>query len=499
MRSIPFKIIAVLGLNDGEFPRQRQPLGFDLMAQTASQLGDRSRRGDDRYLFLEAIISARHALYLSYQGRNIKNNNETQPSLVLKELMDYLTNGYGWSFNETKASDINTSQLYQVPMQPFSEDNYVDDQSSSKPSFDANWLKLAQNKESTSKQSTLVVDDEDITQTTLTIDELVRFYQHPSKVFAQKKLNLYLDNYDVQLDDVEPFSADYLESYLLKQALLKASLHASNNEDVMANNLNPTTEQVLLSAKLSGKFPDLPSTQEHFDVWLEDTKQFSDAIISQGCANPEELDCHVQLNITQDKPITVAAKLPIIQTSQGVQLVFYRSSSAKAKDLFTLFLHQLIVQVWQQQNSNIENYHDNRLSQIQGTCGFYFNAKANKVEEYNLMSIDNATDKLIQLMEVFELGHKQALLLNGELAAQVFKQSRGKVVEFTQERFEQFWIGSGTQGKDSIPGFGEDAYIRYFWQILPSIESFIPQLMTIYEDVYQSIQKVSTKTKEERS
>lgn len=91
MRSIPFKVIAVLGLNDGEFPRQRQPLGFDLMAKNPVMLGDRSRRGDDRYLFLEAIISARHALYLSYQGRNIKNNNEKQPSLVLKELMDYLT------------------------------------------------------------------------------------------------------------------------------------------------------------------------------------------------------------------------------------------------------------------------------------------------------------------------------------------------------------------------------------------------------------------------
>ena len=46
MRSIPFKIIAVLGLNDGEFPRQRVPLGFDLMANTKALLGDRSRRGD---------------------------------------------------------------------------------------------------------------------------------------------------------------------------------------------------------------------------------------------------------------------------------------------------------------------------------------------------------------------------------------------------------------------------------------------------------------------
>ncbi len=96
MRSIPFKVIAVLGLNDGDFPRQRKPQAFDLMQQTPSRIGDRSRRGDDRYLFLEALISARQALYLSYQGRNIKNNSEKQPSLVLKELFAYLTDAYGW-------------------------------------------------------------------------------------------------------------------------------------------------------------------------------------------------------------------------------------------------------------------------------------------------------------------------------------------------------------------------------------------------------------------
>ncbi|MDG1750429.1 MAG: exodeoxyribonuclease V subunit gamma, partial [Thalassotalea sp.] len=96
MRSIPFKIVAVLGLNDGEYPRQRAPLGFDLMSISPSRIGDRSRRGDDRYLFLEAIISARHALYLSYQGRSIKNNNQRQPSIVLKELMDYLEQAYDW-------------------------------------------------------------------------------------------------------------------------------------------------------------------------------------------------------------------------------------------------------------------------------------------------------------------------------------------------------------------------------------------------------------------
>ena len=58
MRSIPFKMVCLLGMNDGVYPRAVPPLGFDLMAE-APRRGDRSRREDDRYLFLEALLAAR--------------------------------------------------------------------------------------------------------------------------------------------------------------------------------------------------------------------------------------------------------------------------------------------------------------------------------------------------------------------------------------------------------------------------------------------------------
>jgi len=296
MRSIPFKIIAVLGLNDGEFPRQRQPLGFDLMATSPARLGDRSRRGDDRYLFLEAIISARNSLYLSYQGRNIKNNNEKQPSLVLKELMDYLTQGYGWNFDKDNEDENPPNQLQQMPMQPFSEGNYlaapdltakssaanssiVITASPIKASFNANWFKLAQNNGQNVQRdkTSLVITDEEIELESITANDLIRFFQHPSKMFAQKALNLYLDDNSVQLHDVEPFSADYLDRYLLKQDLLTASLAMLSEQTTipMVNSI----EQVLHAAKLSGKFPDAPSTQADFDNWLDETQQFSQEIV----------------------------------------------------------------------------------------------------------------------------------------------------------------------------------------------------------------------------
>lgn len=64
MRSIPFRVVCLLGMNDGVYPRQLAPLGFDLMSQKTMR-GDRSRRDDDRYLFLEALISAQQTLYIT--------------------------------------------------------------------------------------------------------------------------------------------------------------------------------------------------------------------------------------------------------------------------------------------------------------------------------------------------------------------------------------------------------------------------------------------------
>ena len=522
MRSIPFKIIAVLGLNDGEFPRQRQPLGFDLMAQSAAKLGDRSRRGDDRYLFLEAIISARKSLYLSYQGRNIKNNTEKQPSLVLKEFMEYLSQGYGWRFT---SSGNKESQLNQLPMQPFSIQNYLvakhangddgdDIDISNKPvnsiaSFDAKWLKLAVNNDVNTDEDLLILPESSGEIEFLTAQELIRFYQHPSKIFAQQALNLFLEENDVSLEDVEPFSANYLERYLLKQALLTANLPVSETSllDKKNHQYNEfSIEQVLTVAKLSGKFPDSPSTVNNFNDWLEDTKQLSEEIISQGCENPEIFDCkvfiHCQSSSTsivsvssgkKNNPITLTAKLPIKKTNQGVQLVFYRSSSPKAQDMFSLYLHQIIIQVWQQQNSGKPNYEKSLLSKVQSTCGFYFNAKSQIVEQVVVPCFENAEPELAMLVKIYQQGQKQALLLNGDIATQMFKKSRGKAVNFTQDKFMQFWLGD-----DNTYGFGDDPYIHYFWPKCPDISTIEHELIKVYQNLYDRIVKSDITNKAKR-
>ena len=91
MRSIPFRHIFLLGMNDGEFPKKEVELGFDLMKNGYQFRGDRSDREDGRYMFLETLLSAKDSLYISYIGRSVQDKTELNPSVIVSELENYLT------------------------------------------------------------------------------------------------------------------------------------------------------------------------------------------------------------------------------------------------------------------------------------------------------------------------------------------------------------------------------------------------------------------------
>jgi exodeoxyribonuclease V gamma subunit len=89
MRAIPFKAVCLLGMNDGDYPRRSPRADFDLMGLTGmSRPGDRSRRDDDRQLMLEALLSARQVLYVSWSGRSVRDNSEQPPSVLVSQLRD---------------------------------------------------------------------------------------------------------------------------------------------------------------------------------------------------------------------------------------------------------------------------------------------------------------------------------------------------------------------------------------------------------------------------
>ncbi|AYC31011.1 exodeoxyribonuclease V subunit gamma [Pseudomonas cavernae] len=157
MRSLPFRQVCLLGLDDGALPRRAPAAGFDLIAHKPRR-GDRARRLDDRYLLLETLLSARDGLYLSYVGRDPRDNAELPPSVLVSELLEAvdLTAVCGSGFirdpGSAEASRMNSllpeeqkaSAAITIahPLQPFAADGFQP--SGRLQGFAASWFRAAQ-------------------------------------------------------------------------------------------------------------------------------------------------------------------------------------------------------------------------------------------------------------------------------------------------------------------------------------------------------------------
>ncbi len=225
MRSLPFKVICVLGLQEQAFPRRDRLTEFDLMREQWLP-GDPRKGDEDRYLFLETLLCARRCLYLSYVGRDIRKNTERQPSVLVRELLDYVDRQYRVA--DGRQDERPSERLTSVhPLQPFSPRNYAGGQGS----YDDYWCEVARAMGEPAPRSTDVplswadarlpcAPDE---MRDLTLLQLERFVRHPVKYFVNARLRLYLREEEPE-EDEELFDLDGLQSFCLKQRLVEDHL-----------------------------------------------------------------------------------------------------------------------------------------------------------------------------------------------------------------------------------------------------------------------------------
>lgn len=231
MRSIPFQLVCLLGMNDADFPRSTTALSFDLMTSAKSyRPGDRSRRDDDRYLFLEALLSARRMLYISWIGRSIQDNVSRPPSLLVGQLRDYLAAGWQLADNKDVSVDGGQALLDRMtirhPLQAFSRRYFL---KPGDPDFDGRLFSYAGEwRAALVKQSIQsgAVELPPLTLATpLTLDLLAAFLRNPVKAFFNQRLQVWFDAGDAGHENCESFSFDRLQAFFLGQELLLAAWH----------------------------------------------------------------------------------------------------------------------------------------------------------------------------------------------------------------------------------------------------------------------------------
>lgn len=254
MRSIPFRVVCLLGMNDGDYPRSRPPLDFDLMGQRGQyRPGDRSRREDDRYLFLEALLSAREHLHVSWVGRNIRDNETLPPSVLVSQLRDHID--HGWQLtSELKDSGIQKPTDWLTLSHPLQGFSPAYDNQGEYFTYTGEWDPEAEVPAETD-QAPLPAPQ--LAQPELLqLSDLVRFLRAAPDHFLRERLKLRFDEESEALEEHEPFQVGGLESYALANQLLESVRQANSNK--VAESIEKTGERLLRSGQLPvGEFGEL--------------------------------------------------------------------------------------------------------------------------------------------------------------------------------------------------------------------------------------------------
>ena len=233
MRAVPFKVVCLIGLNDGSYPRKDKAPDFDLTLKSR-QMGDRSRRDDDRYLFLEAIVSAREQFYISYVGRDIRDNSIIPPSAIVSEFLDTLDQVCSTSKDVAKSITIlhplkgysplyftggNELYSYSETMCRACAGKYQE--SIAAPFFEA--LYPLPDSDFLEAEETPVID----------LKMFSNFLRNPSRGFLKKRIGLDLGGNDEEINSREPFICQGLEAYKLKKLQLDASFSGQFPDDTL--------------------------------------------------------------------------------------------------------------------------------------------------------------------------------------------------------------------------------------------------------------------------
>lgn len=321
MRSIPMRVVCLAGMNDGQFPRTSRQPGFSLMSG-ARRRGDRSLRDEDRYLFLEALMSAGERLCISYNGQSDRDNSLIPPSVLVAELQDYVKRGFICSFNN-QAPDI----LRRHRLQGFSSYYFDTSNNSHLFSYDQESCQAIEARRLTERTQRTFISgalpaNANLVQR-IDLQQLRRFLANPAAAFLEQRLKISPFNPDEEPDEREPFSIEGLSGYSLSQELVSHVLQGTS-KDIS-----------FLAISSSGILPSLAAGKAAFDAAWDKSSQFAASVTPRLEKQLEMLMVDQALNGFHLSGILVGI-------TSGTHLR-WRCAGMKGKDRLSIWLDHLLL------------------------------------------------------------------------------------------------------------------------------------------------------------
>lgn len=430
MRGVPAKVIAVLGMSDSAFPRKSFATSFDLM-QVAPKPLDRVLRDGDRYLFLEALISAQERFYVSYIGQDIQDNTVLQPSILVSELLDYIKQSY---YNDGK--DILETVFQKQPLQSFSKAYFQPNTNL----FTYYQLSYKENKEllesvpnikniQKKQQELRALSSElDPRFYDISIDDLVHFFKNPAKYFLKNRLGVTFKDQKINIESKELFELEPLGSYKLRLEVLKYYQNKAKNNGI--NDL-----EKILRAK--GVLPHGSVGSAILSSCYQEITLFVDRYELLVAAAPK-IQTALNISLKLDgKEFRISGALDRVHKNIG-QLFLKPTHKPSAKDKLELYIRHLATNLTSLSTSELD-------SQF-----MYINQK----NDLKMEPISNPQKKMEDLVTIYNKGIQSLIKLSPTIIVKYneFLKKGAPESEAATKAYEEFYKNTNFENVD--PYFG---------------------------------------------
>jgi exodeoxyribonuclease V gamma subunit len=235
MRSVPHRVVGLLGLDDGAFPRQTAPDGDDLVDRDP-HVGDRDARSEDRQLLLDALLAATDHLVVAYSGHDERTNIQRPPAVPVGELLDVAdrTVRTGEAGAAGAPAAANQRICRDHPLQPFDPRNFQPGaiRAEGAWSFDpvmcdgAHAAVEAGGSAGSGQRGAAFLASPlaPPAGVTVELDDLVAFAVRPVRAFLRQRLGIALGGQRDEPADALPVELDGLARWRVGQRLLDARL-----------------------------------------------------------------------------------------------------------------------------------------------------------------------------------------------------------------------------------------------------------------------------------
>ncbi len=458
MRPLPFRVIAVLNLDTGKFPKREQKNTFDLIGAFPSVLGDRSRTEDDLGAFLDALMLASDACWLFYNGQDVQDDQPRLPAAPVQELMDFLRDHLSLvesgTDTEQLVSPLDQSIHQRHTLLPFEQANFDPRHPLGARGV---WFEVARQLNQPPRQSVARVwSDVSMTEPQgvdspeigiLNAQQFIKDLTQPARYFmAQARIGrIYLEE---GLSGYEPLTLNKLDEYQLRHQFQLAKQSAQP--------LQATQWSAALPIGAAGTAYWRRGEREQ--VTIEERLRLYGGHVNLLTERLLKVDLRETEVLVQRVQPQIQLSIRVPSDSQASQWLSQSASSGKGKHLLRFWIEHVLWQVWRGTTADDV---DRGLGQ---RIGVY--SKQTLIAQP--ITVDDALKYLQDWLYIWQLAAKRPFVLPPALALEAFKVDKktGEAKILSGDDLLPKWLGADEFNAYIPTAQNEDRALHPDWQLI---------------------------------